>query len=104
MALRADTVDGNPCCLELLDQVHQSRGLCVGAVEVVVVDVELCTGVCGPGSVECDGDEFLAEHVGEDGGSEGPVFVEDLVDDVPAVDFALVPRHDGGDVVLNDVG
>jgi hypothetical protein len=46
----------------------------------------------------------LAKDTAEDGRAQSTVLVEDLVDDVPGIDFALVARSDCGDMVLDDRG
>ena len=74
------------------------------AVEVVVVQVQDGVGVSGAGGLEGDGDEVLAEDLGEDGVAQGAVLVEDLVAHVPGPDLALVAGHEGGDVALEDAG
>lgn len=51
-------------------------------IEVIVVQVEDGVRVCGAGSLESDGDEVLAQNLGEDGRAQGAVLVEDLVADV----------------------
>jgi hypothetical protein len=105
VGLRANAVDGNAGGDPLLDFGGEAGELGVGgAVEVVVVDVEL--GVrCGLlGSVESDADEFLAQDLGEDGVAEGTVFGEDLVDDVPGEALALEVAGGLGDVVLDHLG
>jgi hypothetical protein len=45
VTLRADTVDGDPLALEVLDEVVVGIGLGVHAFDVVVVEVELGGGV-----------------------------------------------------------
>jgi len=84
VALRADAVNGDSGgdpLLDVLDHAVGDLGV-VGAVEVVVVDVQLGVGVGGAGGVEGDLDEVLAKHLGEDAVAERAVFVEHLVDDV----------------------
>lgn len=70
----------------------------------VVVDVQLGIRVCLASRLEGDPDEILAEDVVEDGGAEGTVLLEHLVDDVPGVDLALPARHQLRDVVLHHGG
>jgi len=44
-------------------------------------------------------------NVGEDGGTQATaVVVDDLVCNIPVQNLALVPRHDGGNVILKDGG
>lgn len=96
-------------------------------VEVIVVQVEDSVRVSRTSSLEGDGDEVLAQDLGEDGRAQRAVLVEDLVADVldthssvhilplgapdfpraekgtnPCPDLALVPRHDRRDVPLQD--
>lgn len=103
--LGTDTVDElRSRTVDLLNEVNKSGQLGVDAIQVVVVNVELGVGVGFSGSLEGDGDEALAEDVREDGGAQGTVLVEDLVDDVPGPDLTGVASGDGGDVVLDDGG
>jgi hypothetical protein len=105
VGLRADTVDGDTGGPPRLDVLDHGLGLgVVGRVEVVVVDVQLGSGVSLAGGLEGDLDEVLAEDVVEDGGAEAAVLLEHLVDDVPGVDLALVLGQELGDVVLHDAG
>lgn len=46
----------------------------------------------------------LSKNVTEHGRTQRAVLVEDLVNDVPCVDLALVARRDSSDVVLDDRG
>lgn len=66
MRLDADAVDGHAGGLQLAHEVDHGRALGAGAVGVVVVDIQLGGGVCGPRGTEGDRDEFLTEGVGED--------------------------------------
>ena len=106
MALRTDAVDGNALRHPLVDVVDHTLGYLrvVGNVEVVVVDVQLGVGVGGAGGAESDADEILAEDTAEDTVSEVAVFSEDLVDDIPLENLALVLCDELGHVVLNDGG
>jgi hypothetical protein len=89
----------------LVDQVDHAAGLSVvGAVQVVVVDVELGIRVGGAGSAERDANEVLTEDTRENAVAEASILVEDLIDNVIVEDLALVAGHDGLDVVLNDLG
>lgn len=86
MRLGADAVDGDARGGPRLDLGdHACRLGVVGRVEVVVVDVELRSGVGGAGGGEGDFDEVFPEDVVEDGGAEVAVFGKDLVDDVLGV-------------------
>jgi hypothetical protein len=61
-----------------------------GAVEVVVVDVELRVRSGLLGSVESNADELLTQNLGEDGVAKSTILSEDLVDDVLAeISFAI---------------
>jgi hypothetical protein len=92
VGLGADAVDGDAGGGPGFDLGGHAFGFAVrGAVEVVVVDVEFCGGVGGLGGFEGELDEGFAEDVVEDGGAEGAVFGEDLVDDVLVrVSFVLL--------------
>ena len=82
-ARRTNAIDGDTSGDPLFDLGGETGELGVGgAVEVVVVNVEL--GVRGGllSSVESDADKLLAQDLGEDGVTEGTVLGEDLVDDV----------------------
>jgi hypothetical protein len=58
MRLRADTIDGNTSGDPALHGGCEAAGLGVaGGIEVVVVDVELCARISGPGCAEGDADE-----------------------------------------------
>jgi hypothetical protein len=104
VGLGADTVNGDTGGNPLLDVAGHGLCLCVaGAVEVVVVDVELGLWVGGLCGSESSGDKVLAENVVEDGRAEGAVFVEDLVDYVPGVDLAGVGGHELLDVSNHDL-
>ena len=83
MRLGANAIDGNTSGDPLLDLGGETGELGVGgAVEVVIVNVELRVRRCFFGCVESDADELLAQDLGEDGVTEGTVLGEDLVDDV----------------------
>lgn len=71
---------------------------------LVIVDVQLRSGVRSPGSLERNADEVLSEDVIEDGGSETALLIEHLVDDVPVEDLSLPAAHEVVDVLLNDSG
>ena len=79
-----NAIDGNTGSDPLLDLGGKTSELGVGgAVEVVVVNVELGFWAGGfSGGFEGDADELLAQDLGEDGVTEGTVLGEDLVDDV----------------------
>ena len=103
VGLGTNTVNGNTGGNPLLDVASHGLGLSVaGAVEVVVVDVELGLWVGGLGSSESGGDKVLTENVVEDGRAERTVFVEDLVDYVPSIDLAGVGAHELLDVSNHD--
>ena len=103
MRLGTDTVNGDTGSDPLLDVAGHGLGLGVaGAVEVVVVDVELGLWVGGLCGSESGGNKVLAENVVEDGGAEGTVLVEDLVDYVPRVNLAGVGGHELLDVGNHD--
>ena len=83
MDRRTNAIDGDTSGDPLLDLGGEAGKLGVGgAVEVVVVNVELGVGGGLLSSVESDADELLAQDLGEDGVTEGTVLGEDLVDDV----------------------
>ena len=103
MRLGTNPIDElRPTAVDLLDEIHDGLQLCVRAVQVEVVDVQLGGRVCGASGLEGGRDELFAEDVEEHGRTEGAVLVEDLVDDVPGTDLALVPPRDLGDVRLDD--
>lgn len=104
MRLGADTVNGDALRDPLLDVVAHAGGDLgsVGRVKAVVVDVQLGVGVSLAGSAEGNADKLLAEDAGEDRVTQTAVPLEDLVDNVPGVDLALVTSSDVGNVVLND--
>ena len=81
--LLTNAIDGNTSSDPLLDLCGETCELRVGgAVEVVVVDVELSIGSGLLGGVESDADELFTKNAREDGVAEGAVLGEDLVDDV----------------------
>ena len=106
MSLRADTVNRDALRNPLINVSNHAGGdLCiVGNVEVIVVDVELGVGVSSAGGAERNADKVLTEDAAEDTITETTVLGEDLVDDIPLQDLALVVGDDGGDVVLDDLG
>ncbi|KAI6765146.1 hypothetical protein HG531_012245 [Fusarium graminearum] len=106
MSLGTDAIDGNTLRHPLVDVINHSAGNLgvVGDVEVVVVDVELGSWVGGAGSAESDTDKVLAENLVELTVSHVSVLSEDLVDNVPVEDLALVAGDHGLDVVLDDRG
>jgi hypothetical protein len=105
VTLGTDTVNGDTSGPPLLDVLDHSLGLSVvGAVQVVVVDVQLGVGVGLAGGLEGDPDEVLAENVVEHAGAEATVLLEHLVDDVPGVDLTLEMSNDTVDVVGHDSG
>lgn len=80
---RTNAIDGHTSGDPLLNLSGEAGKLRVGgAVEVVIVNVQL--GVRGGllSSVESDADELLAQDLGEDGVTEGTVLSEDLVHDI----------------------
>ena len=82
-ARRTNAIDGDTSGDPLLDLGGETGKLGVGgAVEVVVVNVQLGVGSGLLGGVEGNADELLAQDLGEDGVAEGTVLSEDLVDDV----------------------
>lgn len=83
MRLRANAIDRNSNRDPFFDFRRKAFGLSVGGrVEVVVVDVELCSRVGLPCGFESDADEVFAEYVGKDAGPKRAVLIEDLVDDI----------------------
>lgn len=78
-----NAIDGDTSGDPLLDLSGEAGKLGVGgAVEVVIVNVELGVGGGLLSSVESDADELLTQDLGEDGVTEGTVLSEDFVDDV----------------------
>lgn len=49
---------------------------------LVIVDVELCIGVCSASSLESDTHVVLTDDIVEDAVTEGAVLVEDFVQDI----------------------
>lgn len=103
MGLAANAINGNALGEPLVDFLNHSPGHfgVVGDVEVVVVDVEFRSRIGGTCGAEGDADKVLAENTAEDTIAEGAILGEDLVDDIPLEDLALVARDHGGDVVLD---
>lgn len=106
MALRSNTVDGNTGSNPLVNVSDHSAGelSIVRLVEIVIIDVELGSGISGAGSAESNTDKVLTENSAEDTVAEVTVLSEDLVDDIPLKDLALVAGDHGLDVVLDDRG
>lgn len=79
-----NSVNGDSGCEPLLDvRDHTVGDLGVARrVEVIVVQVEDSVRISRTSSLEGDGDEVLAQDLGEDGRAQGAVLVEDLVADV----------------------
>ena len=83
--LHTNAIDRDTLRNPLVDVAAHAVDLAVvGTVEVVVVDVELGRGIRLTGSLESDGNEFLAKDSRVNRVSQGSVLVEDLVDDVLA--------------------
>lgn len=106
MGLATNTVDGDTLSNPLVNVIDHTAGNLgvVGNVKVVVVDVELGVGVSGAGSAEGNSDHVLAEDLVDLAVAHASVLGEDLVDDVPVEDLALVAGDHGLDVILNDRG
>jgi hypothetical protein len=80
---RTNAIDGDTGGDPLLNLSGETGKLRVGgAVEVVIVNVQLGVGGGLLSSVESDADELLTQDLGEDGVTESTVLSEDLVDDV----------------------
>lgn len=79
-----NAVNGNAGSEPLLDVSDHTVGhlAIVGAVQVVIVDVQDSIRIRLAGSLESNSDKVLTEDPGEDGVSERAVLVEDLVDDI----------------------
>jgi hypothetical protein len=106
MALATDTINGDTLrdpLVDVSDHAGSDLGI-VGNVEVVVVDVQLSVGVGGAGSLERNSHEVFTENAAEDAVAEASVFGEDLVNDIPLEDLALIVRDDGRYMVLEDRG
>lgn len=82
MGLGTDAIDGNAIGNETLSESDNGIYLRTGIVKVVVVDVKLRRRVCFLRGAESNVDELGPEDVVEDGGSPGPVIIEDFVDNV----------------------
>lgn len=106
MSLGANAVYGDALRDPLVNVSNHAGGeLCiVGNVEVVVVDVELSVRVGSAGGAECNAHKVLAKYAAEDTITETAVLGEDLIDDIPLEDLALVVGDHGGDVVLDHRG
>jgi len=104
VSLSTNTMDGDTTADETVDQSNEVGELGARVVQVVIVKVQLCAGVGSSGGLEGNINELLAEKPVEDGVTECTVVLEDFVENVPVHDLALILGHDGGDVVLNDLG
>lgn len=106
MALRTNTINGDTGSQPLVDVSDHAVGhlSIVGNVEVIIVDVELGVGISGAGSAESNSNKVLTKNSAEDTVTEVTVLSEDLVDDIPLKDLALVAGDHGRNVVLNDRG
>ena len=105
MRLGTDPINElRPTAVDLLDEIHDGLQLCVRAVQVEVVDVQLGGRVCGASGLEGGRDELFAEDVEEHRRTEGAVLVEDLVHDIPRADLAGVASSNVLNVVLDDGG
>ena len=78
VALEADTIDGSVCGLERLDEVEHGGGLGALLLDVVVVDVELGSGIGGACGLQGSRDVGGAESVVEDIAAPGTIIVEGL--------------------------
>ena len=105
MRLRPDTVDRNTLASPLPDFADQAIELCVvGAVKVVVINVELRVWIGSSGGFESNPDILLSQDFIEYRLTHSAIFVEDLVYDIPGVNLASVTTHEGGNTVLDNVG
>lgn len=102
MGLVANTVNANAIGLDELDDAGSTLGLVTVVLKVVVVVEELSGSTVLVGETECNRQESLADGVIPHGLAVGSVFVEGLVDYVPAGADALVTGHHSLDVVLHD--
>ena len=99
MALQSHTIDSNPIVLEEFDDVIASGSRFVAqALDIVVVVVELSSGVRGGSSLERDLDVVWPENRQEGVVAEGPVVVQSFVYYVPGVALACPMLGFGGDV------
>jgi hypothetical protein len=80
VGLRANAVDGDAGGDPLLDVGDEAGGFAVGgAVEVVVVDVELSGGVGGASSLKGNADVVLTKNLHEDVLAESAILVESFL-------------------------
>ena len=104
MRLEADAIEGHILGLERLHQAQQRRCLRARILDVVLVDVQLRVRIRCACGVERDLDVGRAEGVVEDVRAPSAVVVERFIDDVPAINLALVMTDKGAAVVLDDGG
>lgn len=104
MGLAAYAINGNALGEPLVNLFNHTPGYfsIVGDVKVVVVDIELGSGVSCTCCAEGNAYKVLAENATEDAVAEGAILGEDLIDDVPLDDLAPIAGDHGGDVVLDD--
>lgn len=103
--LTADTIDGNALREPLVDVLNHTLGQfsVIGIVNVVVIDVELSIWISGTCSAESNTDKVLSENPGENTiSTEVAVLAEDLINNIPVDNLALVMGHNIGNVVLDD--
>lgn len=103
MSLQANTINANLLRLQFLHHFAYSLRLRAGALEVVIVIVQLGLGVELGSGLEGQVDELFSQNVVEHGLAVGAVLVEGLVYHVPCVALALVVVHDVGDVGDDDL-
>lgn len=104
MRLETNAVDGHTSRLDELDDANGAVGFDGEVFEVVIVVVELCTGVGSSGKLEGQGKVAVAEGLEEGIVAVFTVVLKGFVDDVPGVTFAFEVAHDVGDVRLDDRG
>ena len=102
MRLESDAIEWHARGLQRLHKVEERRRLRARILDVVLVDVQLRIRIRRARSLERDLDVGRAEGVVEDVRATGAVVVEGLIDDVPAVDLALIVAYQSGAVVLDD--
>lgn len=70
MSLATDAVNGDTAGLQTVDEIKEGVYFCTRAVEVVIVDVELCRGISSASCFEGKVYELFSKYTVENGVTE----------------------------------
>jgi hypothetical protein len=103
VSLETHTIDLITVLLDQLDNSESTIELGAGVLDVVIIVVQLSTGVSCCSRCEGNGDVCFADSLVKDIATVCAVFVQSLVDDIPGVTFALVVANLICDMVFENV-